>query len=54
MYIFPYFLLSVVDNTITLFNCFYSDFRGFRGFDRFFEVPSESVSMQLGGCRALW
>ena len=44
-------------NTITLFNCFYSDFRDFRdsrGFDRFFEIPSESVPMQLGGCRALW
>ena len=30
VYLFLYFL--VVDNAITLFNCFFRDFRGFRDF----------------------
>ena len=41
VYLFLYFV--VVDNAITLFNCFFRDFRGFRDF-RVFDLASYIIS----------
>ena len=46
-------LFSVVDNTITLFNCFFRDFRGFcdfrdfRGFDLAISVIIFTIKEQI-------